>query len=689
MLRDGAGLGTEGLSGPPPVLTEGPERISPLDLPGRALWADSQHRLFLAQSTLGAILDEKVRENEQLARHLAEVTGTRAWRMACLLLRFRKRLAPDGTFRHWLLGSVWRGLRVVLRGRPAGTSCTEVPPRMQHLDADQVARVLALAPRQPLVSVVAPVSHLAPEGLDRCVASVRAQHYPRWKLILVADGSRDPALTRRMQHWTAVDPRIRVLTREENDGIPAATNAGIAAAAGDLVGFLDGDDELTPDALTWVVAMHNRHPGAVWFYSDEDRVDVRGSHHDTFHKPDFSPEYLLASPFTGHFSVYSRELLRRIGGLRPEFDGAHDHDLALRLSEVVSPDQVVHIPRVLYHEHGTEPAVPAVGRRAVASALARRGVRAQVSSDERLPTLYRLEFAPTATPHVTIIVPTRNALGDLRTCIESIHARTRYPHYEVVVIDNRSDDPALFRYLGCQERRGRLRVHRHDRPFNHSAMHNEVVRTLSSELVVFLNNDTEILSDGWLEQMVGTTELDPSVAGVGALLLYPDRTIQHAGVILGLNGLVGHSHKYLPADGPGYFGRPHALQEYTGCTAAMLLIRRRAFLAVGGFDADRYPASFNDVDLWLRLRRLGYRCLYNPAVRAIHYESRTRSIRTEEEQEYQRRLVEDWGPQLLADPFYNPNLSLLNEQFRGTTPYPVQLDFPVALGRYTYHVPAA
>ena len=528
--------------------------------------------------------------------------------------------------------------------------------------------------RRPRISVVVPVSRPRLSWLRSCVNSVRSQYYTGWQLILVDDRSQIPRLTSRLENYARRDDRIRVISLAENAGIAGATNAGIEAAAGEFIGFLGQHDELSPDALTWIVAAHNRLSRAVWFYADEDQITQRGKRFAPYFKPAYSPEFLLANMYLGHFSVYAADLLRRIHGLRPGFDGSEDHDLALRLSEIVGRDQVVHIPRILYHSRVTQSSTAAAinGRKAVSEALNRRGQIAEVSSHPLMQTAYPIRFRPKRSPTVRILIPTYNGFHDLRACLDSIEHRTRYKNYRITVIDNRSDEPALLRFLERAESLGVLEVVRDPRPFNHSQMHNEVIADCPDDFLVFMNNDVEVLTDGWLEQMLGTAELDDSIAGVGALLFYPDRTVQHAGIYLGREGIAGHAHRGLDANNPGYFGQAHLLRDVSGATAALLLMKRTAFAEVGGFDAERYPTSFNDVDLWLRLGQRGYRCIYNPEVRAIHHESKSRRVQQAEEDVYQERFRRQWAGVVDRDPFYNPNLSTDEELAPDWQPYPIR-----------------
>ncbi len=524
--------------------------------------------------------------------------------------------------------------------------------------------------RQPKISIVVPVFQTPKAWLDACVSSVQSQYYQHWELILVDDHSQQPEFTARLNEHMKSDPRIQVVSLPKNAGIAGATNVGIQAATGEFIGFLDHDDELTPDCLTYMVAAHNRHPKAVWFYSDEDKITEAGKRDQPYlpyFKPAYSPEFLLSNMYTCHFSLYSRELLEQVGGLRLGFDGSQDHDLALRISEQVQRDQVVHIPRVLYHwrkvagstaaDNQAKPLAAINGLKAVREALVRRGLTGDVQSHPQMGTAYQIRLAPRSTPSVRIFIPTYNAFSDLKTCLDSIEKLTRYPNHQITVIDNRSDDLKLLHYLKQAKAQGRLDVVRDLRPFNHSQMHNDAIANCDEDYLVFMNNDVELLTEGWLEQLIATAEIDNSIAGVGGLLLYPDRSVQHGGIYLGRMGVAGHAHQELSETDPGYFGQAHLLRETYAATAALVLMKRSAFNAVNGFDAARYPVSFNDVDLWIRLQQLGYRCLYNPQVRAIHHEQKTRKINKAEEQEKIKTFQTHWGHVTNRDPFYNPNLN--------------------------------
>ena len=556
-------------------------------------------------------------------------------------------------------------------------------PLSNQLMRDQAEHLQDSLERQPRISIVVPVYRIEPRWLDLCIGSVVNQYYRNWELVLVDDCSREPALTELMADWAAREDRIRLVPLEENQNISGATNAGIKNASGEFIGFLDHDDELTPDALTWIIAYLNRHPEARWFYSDEAIISPEGQCLNLHLKPDYSPEFLLSAMYTCHLSVYAADLIREVGGMRLGFEGSQDHDLALRISEKIRRDQVVHVPRVLYLWRAVESSTAAdvdckpnaviAGRRAVEEALGRRGIRGSVLSSPYCSSMYQIKLQPQRFPAVSIIIPTKNGLSDLTTCLDSLHKKTQYPDYEVIVIDNQSDDPQVLAYLDREQQAGRLRVLRYREPFNHSAMNNLAVASSESEYVVFMNNDVDLISQAWMETLIATAELDPSIAGVGAKLLYPDNAVQHGGILLGICGLAGHAHRFAEDEDPGYLCRANLLNEFSGATAALLLMRKSAFEEVGGFDELLFPTSFNDVDLWLRLQAAGYRCLYNPFVKAYHYESKSRKTPRPMETEYENRLKEKWKTELANDRFYNPNLGLDNELFFNHRPYPIEL----------------
>jgi len=558
-------------------------------------------------------------------------------------------------------------------------------PYRNQLSIQQSKYIFENCPDKPMISIVVPVYKVSPKWVDRCIDSVCCQHYRNWELILVDDASDSQQLTELMHSRALKDERIRMYALKENSGIAVATNFGLKQAMGKFVGFLDHDDELTPDALTWIIWAINKHPQAQWFYSDEDKISEDGCCHSPCFKPDFSPELLLANMYTCHLSVYSRQILNEAGGLRQGFEGAQDHDLALRISEIVPKERIVHIPRVLYHWRiisgsaamyiGEKPLAPIAGRKAVEQALARRNIQGEVTSNKLCPTLYQIKLKPAKFPKVSIIIPTKDSLLLLKRCLESLRKYTDYLNYEIIVVDNQSNDISFFKYIKEEQLERNVKIIKYDKSFNHSDINNTAVKSTDSEFIVFMNNDIEIISDNWLDQLVASIDMDESIGVVGGLLIFPNGKTQHGGIILGLNGVAGHSHKYVHSQTLGYCRRLHSLQEFSGITAALSIVRKSAFEAVGGFRAGRYPMSFNDADFCIRLRKHGFRCIYNPMIHAIHHESKTRFV-SKDELSYRRRLTEDYPEMLFADPFYNPNLALNNEQFRGFRQFLVEEQIP-------------
>ena len=552
-----------------------------------------------------------------------------------------------------------------------------------QLSKKQSEYLISKSKIRPLISIVVPVYKVATKWLEKCINSAVNQHYNNWELVLVDDASDSQQLTALMRSRALQDERIRMYALEENSGIAAATNFGIKRARGKFVGFLDHDDELTPDALAWVVWSLNKNPDALWLYSDEDLITTKGKCHNPHYKPDFSPEHLLSHMFICHFSVCKTNILKQIGCIRQGYDGAQDHDLALRLSEIIPKEKVIHIPRVLYHWRTipssaasniqAKPKASLAGIKGVSDALKRRNIKGDVTSHPLCPTLYQVKLKPQTFPKVAIIIPTKNSFGLLKRCVESIKKHTNYPNYEIIVIDNQSDDSGLLGYL--HDKKNKIKVIKYDKPFNHSEMNNVAVETTNAEFIVFMNNDIEIVTQGWLNQLVATITMDKTIAVVGCLLLYRNDKVQHGGIILGLNGLTGHSHQCSHKKTTGYNNRLCSLQELSAVTAALQIVRVSSFIDAGRFNSNRYPALCNDVDLCLRLKAKEYRCLYNPMVQAIHHESSTRPI-NEKDYIYKKRLLEDYKDKLKHDPFYNPNLSLTNENFIGFRDFPITEQIP-------------
>jgi GT2 family glycosyltransferase len=526
-------------------------------------------------------------------------------------------------------------------------------------------------PLQPTISIAMPVFDPDPAVLDSAIRSVRDQSYSRWELCIADDNSSNSAVGDVLRSHSAADPRVKLHFRQARGNISAASNTAIEMAAGNYVALFDHDDLLPPLALHWVVESINRHPNAQIIYSDEDKVDQQGRRFDPYFKSDFNHALLLAQNMISHFGVYRRDLLESVGGFRSGFEGAQDYDLALRCVAAVSRDAIVHIPRVLYHWRAIagsaalspteKPAANNAAQRAVTEHVRRFDSGATVEPAPESPMHFRVRHSlPSPPPLVSIVICTRDQESLLRTAIESICDKTTYPNYEIVVLDNGSHDAATLDYLSSISVQPRITVIRDDSPFNYSRLNNAAVRDTRGEVLCLLNDDIEVLTPDWLEEMVSFA-VQPDVGAVGARLWYPDGTLQHGGVIIGVGGVAGHAHPRLVKGDRGYFCRAVLQQELSAVTGACLMVRRDIFNELGGLD-EQIAIAFNDVDLCLRIRAAGYRNIWTPFAELIHHESASRGYEDNPEKttRFQRevRFMQDrWGAVLDNDPYYNPNLS--------------------------------
>ena len=528
---------------------------------------------------------------------------------------------------------------------------------------------------QPFISVVVPVYDTRPEWLHELFDSFQAQFYPHRELVLVDDKSKNRA-TRRALLEIGQREHVRVETSAKNGGISAATNQGIAVAAGDYIAFVDHDDLLEPDALLQVAhAIEQTNADIV--YTDEDKLDEAGEErYDPHYKPAWSPDLLLAQNYISHLSVIRRALIDKVGGLNSDFDGSQDHDLLLRCAE--RANEIVHVPMVLYHWRAVEGSTARetgeksyswnAGRDAVEAALIRREIPGRVRLGER-PGTYRVDRDLIGNPKVSILIPFRDQPRLLKQCVGSILEKTTYSNYEIVGLDNQSSQAATLELMrSLAESDERVRFERYDHPFNFSAINNFGAGLVDGEHLLLLNNDTEVISPEWLSALLMHSQR-AEVGAVGAKLLYPDDRIQHAGVILGIGGVAGHSHKYLPNDSNGYFSRPHLTQNISAVTGACLMVKRALYLELGGLEKKALPVAFNDIDFCIRLRYKGLLNVYEPTAELYHHESISRGYEDSDEKRNrfsaETKYMQSQHAQVLAeaDPYYNPNLSLLSEKF--------------------------
>jgi GT2 family glycosyltransferase/glycosyltransferase involved in cell wall biosynthesis len=533
---------------------------------------------------------------------------------------------------------------------------------------------------KPRFSILVPVYQPPLDAFRAMIESVVGQTLAGWELILVDDAGPDPGARREMEAWAGRDGRIRSIFRAENGNISVATNQAAAAARGEFLVFLDHDDLLEPDALAHLALHLDAHPETDLVYSDDDKIGSGGRRHSPQFKPDWSPELLLSFCYTGHLTAVRRELYDEVGGMRMGFEGSQDHDFWLRAGERAR--RVGHVPQVLYHwrvvagstamSGHCKPASFEAGRRAVEEAFHRRGVACRVEHPEwaaRAGCSIFQPVMPDEGPSVAILIPTRNHGRRLKLAIDSL-ARTTYRNYRVYVIDNQSDDPATLDYLASLPHRV-LRIPNRDGRFSFAALNNSAVAAVEEELVVFLNDDTEVINPRWLSQMVGWSRL-PGVGAVGARLLFPDRRIQHAGIVHGLHeGLAGHAFRLLPWWDPGSLNLARVARDCLAVTAACMLTPRRLFLDLGGFDEVRFAVAYNDADYGYRLVDAGYRCVYCAEAELFHHEGLSRGHTDDPREVAAYREVH--GHRI--DPYFNPHLDPELETFQ-TKPTVVPLGAP-------------
>ncbi|MCJ7446020.1 MAG: glycosyltransferase [Methanotrichaceae archaeon] len=529
--------------------------------------------------------------------------------------------------------------------------------------------------RTPLISVVIPTHNGPPKWLKCAIQSVVEQTYSRWQLCIVDDSSTETGTIRLLSRIR--DPRIDIKILKTNVGISSATNEAISSSKGEYITFLDQDDELTNDALAEIVNAVNRdNPDLI--YSDEDTFEdsLFGRKYIHAHfKPDYSPDHLLSHNYITHLLVVKRTLMDKIGVFRPEYDGAQDYDMTLRAVE--SADTICHIRKVLYHwryhpastshQAGSREKCSDAGRRAVEDAVRRRKLHAIVEPTN-LQNFYRILRRLNGEPLVSIIIPYVDMPELLETCINSITSRTTYPNYEILGTNNK-EEKTFDIMARWADKNHRIRFADCYVPFNYAESNNRAVRLASGEYIVFLNKGIEILTPQWIEVLLEHAQRE-EVGVVGGKLYSPDGAVQHAGIVVGIKGLVGHPHRRFPGESTGYFHRLVLTQNVSAVTGALMMVKRSKYLEVGGMDSINLPISLNDVDFCLRLREKRYWNVFTPYCEAIHSESIScgndaepgRQVPFEKEIRYFT-----WRHQKIlshGDPFYNPNLSLDNEDIR-------------------------
>ena len=524
--------------------------------------------------------------------------------------------------------------------------------------------------KKPLISIVIPLYQTPEPYLRELIDSVKAQSYENWQLCL-ADGSPDDRLKGFLDRNYGKENRIVYRKLEQNGGISANTNEAVALATGEYLMLCDHDDTLEPDALYEIIKAINEKDNPDVLYTDEDKVSMDGKHYfDPNFKPDYNLFRLRENNYICHIFVVKKALTDRVGLLRTEFDGAQDYDFIFRCCE--EADKVVHIPKVLYHwrchmdSTAADPESKAyayqAGRRAIKEHYQRMGIDASVEMTER-PGWYRSYVKIQDNPKISIIIPNKDHIEDLELCLFSLTKRSTYKNYEILIVENNSEKPETFEYYKkLPDRYPKVKVLTWEKEFNYSAINNFAAKQAEGVYLLFLNNDVEILTPQWIEEMLQICQ-QKDVAITGAKLYYPDDTIQHAGVVLGLGGIAGHIMCKASREDPGYFGRTVTVQEISAVTAACMMIRTEDFWNAGGFD-ETFQVAFNDIDLCMKVRAAGKKIVFTPYAELYHYESKSRGLEDTPEKQFRfdkevKAFEAKWSEQLAkGDPYYSPNLSV-------------------------------
>ena len=531
---------------------------------------------------------------------------------------------------------------------------------------------------RPKISFVVPLYKTPEKYLRRLTESFQEQTYSNWELCFSDGSGAQSPLTELLKELTAKDNRIKYVSHEEPLQISENTNSAIEIATGDFIAFADHDDELTPNALFECVKAINEKPQTLVIYTDEDKMSMDGHKFFQPHfKPDYNPDLLCTVNYICHLFVVSRKVIEKVGGLRSEFDGAQDYDFVLRCVEAVKDEEICHIPKILYHWRCHEDSTAEnpesklyafeAGRRAVQAHYERTGIHAEVFKGEYLG-LYRTKFIRDHDPLISIIIPNKDHIDDLKRCMESIEQKSTYKNYEYIIVENNSTDSATFEYYKKLEAENpKVRMVYWDGVFNYSAINNYGASFAKGEYLLLLNNDTEIINPDCLEELLGYC-MRKDVGAVGARLYYEDDTIQHAGVVIGFGGIAGHCFVQQKRGTTGYCHRIICAQDYSAVTAACMMVKKSAFDAVGGL-SEELAVAFNDIDFCMKLRKAGYLIVYNPYAELYHYESKSRGLEDTPEKvaRFNKEIAtfEKKWPEILknGDPYYNPNLTLKSQDF--------------------------
>ncbi len=565
-------------------------------------------------------------------------------------------------------------------------------------DADLKLQMKKKFDISPKISVVVPMFNTKEKFFKDLINCMINQTYSNWELCL-ADGSEKE--NDNFKKYYEKDERIKYKFLGENRGIAGNSNAAIDMVTGDYIALLDHDDVLADYALYEVVYAINKFPNSEFLYSDEDKIDENDNRYDAYFKPDFAPDTLRCQNYICHFSVFKKELMEKLKGFKEGYNGAQDYDIFLRMSEITKPENITHIPKILYHwrvhsestaklnSHAKNYAFES-GKKAIEDHLKRIGLDGEVFPG-CIEGIYRIDYKVKGNPKVSIIIPNKDGEDILRVCINSILEKTTYSNYEIVVVENNSQTNEIYEYYKELIKNDKIKIanyntgdyiksenecsieytKEHSREvkpgFNYSAIINFGVKKSSGEYVIQLNNDTELITPNWLELMLGFCQRE-DVGAVGVKLYFPDETIQHAGIIVGIGGIAGNRFKSIPKNAHGYFAKESMIENLSAVTGACTMTPKSIYEDVGGMD-EELAVAFNDVDLCLKIRQKGFLVVYNPFVEFWHYESKSRGqedtpAKIKRFQGEICKFEQKW-PEILdsGDPYYNINLSLDTEVY--------------------------
>ena len=590
--------------------------------------------------------DRLLYENQNLNTKLNDIFNSRLWKIYILYSKIKK-------FKEINKKNTYITLEKKLNNN-----------KFCKFDKIDLQNKLSKSSYQPLISIIIPVYKIDYKILYETIFSVKNQIYTNWEICIVDDNSKSIKLYLYLLYLKISNKNIQIRFSLKNRGISETSNKCIKMTNGEYIALLDNDDLITPNALAEIVLLLNKHKKADLIYSDEDKLNNKEELVEQFFKPDWNKYRFLSNMYTSHLSVYRKSIVNEIGGFRKGFEGAQDYDLMLRFIE--KTENIYHIPKILYHwrkikgstaeKYDAKPMAENASIKALQEYLHRNNIKGSVSKD-KYPGLFKINYEIIGNPRISIIIPNKDKVKYLKQCIDSILKKTIYKNYEIIIVDNNSTESQTFEYYKKLEKYSNIKIVYYKKEFNFSAINNWAVSNIKSEYILFLNNDTKVINKEWLQEMIQFIQRE-DVGIVGTKLLYKDGTIQHAGLQLGYGGVAGHSYRFM-RDEAIYFFSPQEAVEVSGVTAACMLMKRDIFEKVKGFDDKNLKIAFNDVDLCLKVRELGYKIIYTPYAMLYHYESISRGNDLDK-QEVQF-MLKKWGKTLKTDPYHNPNLPMNSE----------------------------